>query len=486
MPNEFYGDYAITLPNIFPPIGEQMRYNQERQDKLDAEERARKERQAERDYQKQQQNRLYNLGQIDKQTAFDKFKVGQQAIDNYSLKQLDEIRNKALTEYINLDPAEMQYRLNQDLQPLFQWDTMAKTGYENLEKSLTDLNKTYPNVNLSDAYDIAMNKFAQDYMKQTPDGWKAKNPIEIKETDYQQLFNDPEILGQITDDTSGFGEYIQSIKTEPIGGKEVVDKKGVVHSYKWTGQLSPFTEAITDEGNRPYSKKIKSESIDLGGGKSIDVLPEDLYNTALQDPKARASFYANWNKVKGQREMEFMQKFKQPITPRTKNILMRQFAKDEVEKYDISNVKPEEIEKTPKPPSISINVGQQQRNQANELIDGIVSSIRSGDETKLKQLTSYFKRGNTPFKLEEAFFLPGSNKKKVAIQYYIIDDKGKKKLKEKYFQADDPYLRDKIIAEYQQDMGSTVPVETLPYEQYLPNVQPTKQNTSNKKKIPNF
>lgn len=477
MANGFSGDYAVTLPEVFPSIGEQIRYNQQRQDGLDKEQRDADREENRYRQQKQQQNNLYNLRRINEETDIDKFKVGERVVDNVAISELGKIQSEAIAQHANDDPAALEYWINDRMKNVTGWHSAAANEYKKAQGALAEFNKTYPNSNMSDAYDILMNKFSEDVMKPTSNGsFTMKSPMEMRGTDYKAILESPDILGQITNDESGFGDYIQGIKLEPIGGKEVQDKKGNVHSYKWTGQLSPFAEAVTDEQNRPTDKKIKSETVDVGNGNKIDVLPQSEFDIAMGKPTARASFYSMWNKEKMNRVQNFIRQNKMPITERVENLLKRQFAKEQIEKFDISNVKPEEIEKTPKPPSFNINVGQQQRNQANELIDGITSAIRTGDENSLKQLTSFFKRGNTPFKLEEAFFLPGSNKQKVAIQYYIIDDKGKKKLKEKYFRSDDPYLRDKIIAEYQQDMGSTVPVETLPYEQYLPNIPPTQSD----------
>lgn len=337
MAQGYSGDKAVTLPNFFPSPGEAMTQAigvNERQKDRDFEVQQYNQR-------LQQQNRIGNLNYIDDATAFDKFKVGQQAIDNYSLGKLQQIQQKALTQYANLDPAEMRYRIQQDLAPLTQWDTMAKTQYSNIEKSLQDLNKTYPNINLSKAYDLAMNQFAQDFMQKSPDGsWSGKNYMELQGKDYRQLFENPDILGQIVEDESPFVKAIQGVGLRKVGGKEVVDNKGNVQSYKWAGELSPFAEEIIDEKNRPTDRRIKAEIINLPNGQKIEMLPIEETKQLLANPAAKAAAYSMWNKVKPS-----------GLDENTNDRLFRSFLHDQVKRNDLSYIKQEEIEKTPRPPS---------------------------------------------------------------------------------------------------------------------------------------
>lgn len=462
MANGYNADYAVKLPNFFASPGEAL--NQAI---------GIKERQKDRDFEMQQynqrlqqQNRSGNLEYIDRVTAFDKFKVGQQAIDNYSLGKLQEIQNRALTQYANLDPAEMRYRIQQDLAPLTQWDTMAKTQYSNIEKSLQDLNKTYPNINLSKAYDVAMNQFATDFMQQLPDGtWQNRNYMELQGKDYRQLFETPDVLGQIVEDESPFVKAIQETKLRKVGGKEVVDNKGNVQSYKWTGELSPFAEEIMDEKNRPTDRRIKAETVTLPNGEKVEMLPIEETKQLLANPAAKAAAYSMWNKIKPK-----------GLDENTNDRLFRSFLHDQVKRNDLSYVKPEEVEKTPKPPSINI-FNSPQNSPAAQWVNDMYAATASGNEEYIKGVASQLFSGLGKNEFEgDVFYLSseqtgdrpalqinykGNVQEKQSKTDKILGKEPKMVLGRDYerIYLDDPNIKTKLAGLYQKVMGTTGKVE---------------------------
>jgi len=157
----FKPDYRpnTTLGNIANTIIENTRYKQER------DYRNQKEQQA-----KEQQNKLYNLREIDQDTDPTRFKTGEQRFDDYTQKELASIKNKALTEYVGLDPVEAEYKLSQDMKGLIGWHNAVKSNIENIKTGLLDFNKTYPNINAQKAHELSFLQLGNDFLEKDKEG----------------------------------------------------------------------------------------------------------------------------------------------------------------------------------------------------------------------------------------------------------------------------------------------------------------------------
>ncbi len=162
----FKPDYRpnTTLGNIANTIIENTRYKQER------DYRNQKEQQA-----KEQQNKLYNLREIDQDTDPTRFKTGEQRFDDYTQKELASIKNKALTEYVGLDPVEAEYKLSQDMKGLIGWHNAVKSNIENIKTGLLDFNKTYPNINAQKAHELSFLQLGNDFLEKDKEGSILRN-----------------------------------------------------------------------------------------------------------------------------------------------------------------------------------------------------------------------------------------------------------------------------------------------------------------------
>src|SRR6187551_708409 len=215
------GYQGVILPNLFESPGQAMNQQialQERQRERDSQMAFQEN---ERQQRQQQQNRLWNLNQLNEQTSFDKFKTGQQRLDDYVMGELGKIKQNALSGYINLDPAEMQYRLTQDMQNLSQWDAAAKTGYKNLDATLDDFTKVMgKNVDATKARSILESQFVNDVMQTDENGnIIRKNPQDVKFTNYNDLLQSPEVAGQVVTGISPILEDLQKSATTDINPK---------------------------------------------------------------------------------------------------------------------------------------------------------------------------------------------------------------------------------------------------------------------------
>src|SRR6478752_2928701 len=79
--------------------------------------------QNQRQMDKQKQQEGQNLNTIQDELNFDKYKTGEQAIDQYAQSELQNITNDALKNHISDDPVVLEGWLQNQLQPLAKWQT---------------------------------------------------------------------------------------------------------------------------------------------------------------------------------------------------------------------------------------------------------------------------------------------------------------------------------------------------------------------------
>lgn len=347
------GFEGVKIESLFGSPGAALEKLIDRRREDDQFTRQLEERKSERDYTRQQQDRLYNLREIDSDTDPSKYKTGQEAIDGYTIGELKNIKDKALQNYINLDPAEMEYRLTQDMSGLIGWNSAIKDDYNKMQKGLMQFSKDNPNTDINKAGDFAMDELGKKYMTQTPDGKYGRLPTEQinHSTDPLAILNKPSVLGFLTNDVTPLQNYVQDQKLTPVHGSEYTSKKGFVKAHKYSGGISPFAEQVYDDDGKPTDARIKSEDFDLGGGKKLQMLPEDDYKTAMAIPKVRNSLLKLW-------EDEKQAKHIATLDPPTEERLFRDFARKQFQKYDISHINEDDKDIIPRP-QVSINLGNQ-------------------------------------------------------------------------------------------------------------------------------
>jgi len=481
------GLQGIVLPNFFASPGQAL-----------AQATQLKERREERDYERglrlqkeAEQNQITNLNQIDKATAFDQYKIGQQQLDNYTLKQLKDIKDDALANYVNRPPAEVQYLLNQKLSKLAQWDQSAKTAYGQLGITIQDLNKTYPNVNISKATGLLMNKFASDYLTEDKNG--VITPTQpINPTDYSQMLNDPNVLGSLTDDVSPFAKHIQEIATKgksDFQEDSYTDKKGVRHELKYSYSTNPFIDKTVDESGKPTGVEVVNEAKTIGqdaNGQPIQMklLPVDQMNLILSKPDAKASFYRLWQDAKGNIEGKYQQQTGRPIDPITEDYLQRNFAYNLLENGNIIPKDFKTLDKQQNAPVLTriqlgyppSSGGSQKVNQGAQWATDMKIAANQDrgkgytDQENIKRVASYLFSGNTNNKYNDVFLVPkgqgDSDKDQIQINYTIKHDPQNAGDDTNTFQRiniDDPYLEEKLIGIYQQITGSDTKAEKVPF-----------------------
>ena len=400
-----------TLGNIANTIIENTRYKQER------DYRNQKEQQA-----KEQQNKLYNLREIDQDTDPTRFKTGEQRFDDYTQKELASIKNKALTEYVGLDPVEAEYKLSQDMKGLIGWHNAVKSNIENIKTGLLDFNKTYPNINTQKAHELSFLQLGNDYLEKDKDGnIVRKDPSLVKQRNYVAELNTPDNLTEIVEDVTPFAKYIQSFKPQKSGAKEYQSKRGYAVKHGYTAEITPFSEIETNEDGKPIGVRLQSEDFKYDNGV-LKMLPERQFEQMMEIPAVRASIIGMWRKHKKQFEEETGQK----ITPANEDKMLRGFLYDEIKRNNLDQhfFKPDDAVVTPRI-SIHTNSGG---STSPEKIDLTEYRDVPGEGKDITDLMGGVKISSLPdgksFLAEKVHYNPATQKVRF-IEYVSKDEQGK-------------------------------------------------------------
>lgn len=291
----------VILPSFFGAPGDALEKNISRNQQESQFSRDLQERSAERQYARQQQNRLYNLSQINKETDADQYKTGQDRLDDYVMGELTRLKNNAISNYVNLDPAEMEYRLNQDMGNLVRWDAATKTGYKNLEKTLADFSTQYPNTDSQKAKQILENQFLRDVGNVDEQGnFMRKNPNQIQFSDYGATLMNPKVGAELLTGLSPITDYLSKSATQDVSPKYKNERLGVTKVENYKGKINPVLQEVSGlpdkEGYLQGTPQVNFKTEKHG---NLEMMPTEIFNETFMDtPQKRYTFNAAWQKQK--------------------------------------------------------------------------------------------------------------------------------------------------------------------------------------------
>jgi hypothetical protein len=319
------------------------------------------EQKQQRLYDQQQRQEGKNLNTISDELNFDKYKTGEQAIDNYAQGQLQQIYGEALKNHVSDDPVVLEGWLQNQVQPLAKWHTMTQNAYQTVDKQLQDYNKTYPNIDYNKARGMVLNQFENDYLN--PDGTR-KNTDQIQPSDYNGLMQSPQFLGQVNNDQSAFSKFFTDIPRTAVGDKQYVNNKGHVKAFAWSGLMPEGVGEIgTNADNQPTDIRLRSDivpSVADENGQPMRMLPNDVESRIMANPQAKAAALGMWEQAKPAIEQAYMQKTGQKaLNPADENMLRSSFLYNRANQIIAHPLKTEEIQKEPK---ITINTGNSTAN----------------------------------------------------------------------------------------------------------------------------
>lgn len=346
------GFQAVNLPSNMPQYGETLQLgiqNSERQGEKILQLQEQRQRKAEQD-------RLQNLRYINSATDFDQYKTGEQHLDNYSQGQLKQIFDNAVTNYANLPQAEMELRLQNDLNPLFKWDIAAKNAYANGKQALEDVSKKYPNADPGVLRNTFHQSFVGDFLN--PDGTR-KNTDEIQPSDYSSVLQNKENLLPAINDVSPLQNYYHGLEKSMVHDSDYTSDKGFMHKDKWSAYVTPMTQVSFDAKGKPF---VEPKSTTLPGvvdedGNPMKVLDGKALNTMMSIPGVGVSLLKKWDGAKQSVEANYIKRTGRPLDATTEGLLFSHFAYQDAQQNLPHDVSFDEATKIPKPPTININTG---------------------------------------------------------------------------------------------------------------------------------
>jgi hypothetical protein len=336
------------------------------------------EQKQQRLYEQKQREEGKNLNTISDELNFDKYKTGEQAIDNYAQGQLQQIYSEALKNHVSDDPIVLEGWLQNQVQPLAKWHTMTQNAYQTVDKQLQDYNKTYPNIDYNKARGMILNQFENDYLN--PDGTR-KNTDQIQPSDYNGIMQSPQFLGQVNNDQSAFSKFFTDIPRTAIGDKQYVNNKGHVKAFAWSGLMPEGVGEIgTNADNQPTDIRLRSEivpSVADEKGQPMKMLPNDIESRIMANPQAKAAALGMWEQAKPAIEQAYMQKTGQKgLNPADENMLRSSFLYNRANQIIAHPLKTEEIQKEPK---ITINAGGTNGININDVFNNVANTIKSAN-----------------------------------------------------------------------------------------------------------
>lgn len=300
-----------------------------------------------REQERQNQYRLFNIREVDQDTDFSKFKTGEERFDTYTQRELQNIKNKALSEYINLPPEEAKYKLGRDMQDLVSWHSSVMGNIGNLKEGLQALNRSTPNIDAQQAHELAYLNMANDYLEKDQSGRIVrKKPELVTPKNYIQEIFKPENLTQLNIDTSPFQKAIESIPKTSVGEKEYTSKRGYVHKFDWSGLKTDYSDIVEDERGRPKAFELRTDR-KIG---DIKLIPNDLKEYLLSQPQVRVAADRLW-----QQEKQRIEASGQKVDSRTEPELYDAFLYKMANQYLPHDIKIATGEVTPKPSSNVFN-----------------------------------------------------------------------------------------------------------------------------------
>lgn len=295
MPNGYNNvDMAYILPDRGVTDAQKLSFVQQ-QRQLN---QANQERQDLRNQRQQQQN----LNTIGDELNFDKYKTGEQAIDQYAQGELQNIYNEALKSHISDDPATLQAWLQNQIQPLAKWHILTQNTYKGIDDQLTAFNKANSNIDANKVRDLVLNQFQNDVLN--PDGTR-KNTDNIKLSDYNSILQNPDVLSFATNNTAPLSDYYNKMDKQQVHNSDNTDIRGFKNKNKWSAYVTPDTQISYDASGNPYVE-AKNETV-MGtkdeNGNPMKILATDQFNKMMSIPEVRNSVLKLWNDYKTQNKI---------------------------------------------------------------------------------------------------------------------------------------------------------------------------------------
>jgi hypothetical protein len=467
-------DYAFILPNYFPAPGQVLQSAIARQDKqaeFDYENQIRAMQAAQK---KAEDDRMKNLGVLSKETEFGtQYATPDLQVNSITQKNLQRIKNQGY-QLVGKSQEEFQNWLNSEVSKVAQWNNMAKTDATNIKERQKEINSTYPNIDINKANSLLSKSFLENYTQVNP----VTGELEIKETssvvpnkNYFQQFDNPKTLASIVTDVSPFYGWFQKVQSSQTGDSQSVSKNGVVNKESWTAYTTPYTKVDFDEKGKPF---ISVTSVSMpytnpvtGKTESMPVADESLMTDVMAKPDTKIAAYKAWEDEKAKRKVDYKD-------PAIDEIMFKNFIYNTANRLLPHEVKTQEATKTP---VINVSTGDQAKKIDYNLIKGITSSMKNGDNTSLDNLLGkLYALGGGKNTYSDTKVVRDKSGKPLEYLITLKDSEGMD-LEPISLNPGDKNLLNKVTGIYQRLTGSSKGVESEVLDEPVPKPAPKKDNT---------
>ncbi len=325
---------------------------------------------AERRYQIQQRQEGQNLNRIQGALDFDKYKTGEQAIDQYSQGELQKIYDDALANHVSDNPVALEGWLQGQIQPLAKWHTVTQNGYKAATEAADNFSKMYAGAADPALVRSKALKLLEDNVMNGK-GERA-NTDYINLPDFNAELNKPDVVGSVAASTEPINQFYHGLDKTSIHDSDYNSNKGFSNRTKWSGYVTPLS-TITPDANGDPVVDVKHEVVNGvkdEQGNPMKIIDKDVFAGIMSNPPLRMSYLKKWADLKPRIEQAYGRK----LDPTLEDFAFKHMIYKDAYNNIPHDISKDEATVVPKPPHISINVnGGKGETAINDVYDEIAS-----------------------------------------------------------------------------------------------------------------
>jgi hypothetical protein len=278
-----FGTSPFVLPNMFSPPGQALERGIDRRER-------REERQYDIDYRNQRNKEAEDwrkLNLIQELTNLDKYQTGEATADALGNEKAAEILQKYTAQAGAMSPAELQFKISQDINKTALGMGGIKDELTQSDKAIADLKQLYPTLNSRKLREEHRKEILSRRLKGDTD---FQNPLDVQPSSFK--LDDPDFVSYFVEGSKALTDAIRNPKYVRKGLSVAV---GSPSSYtEMKGDLPFFRKLNYDpekdvvkgfyKGKQQPSMDLKSSTINFKG-KKTEILDEDAYSILKESDK---------------------------------------------------------------------------------------------------------------------------------------------------------------------------------------------------------
>lgn len=393
MANGYHGDLAITLPNVFLPIGQAIQEDinvQQRQKQLDAEQkRYEQQRQETEDYRKS------NI--LERNADPLKYRTGVEMFDDWTNKKAEEILFKFTNDpkYRNMDAATFTGELNRAWLPVINGYATVKGKLEQELQGIKEIASKNPWLNTDTLTRDVYNEIATQYVHPN-----EENEITFKPTDRVQTNNNIAASLLAADDShkylseSAISDFNKSWQKIPTEGEKFfqLTPQGTISYF---GKRTPFQIPNLQADEKRFVKGLPQYNFITEGrtdemGNPVNSISNELMDAYITNTPGNKMVYEKlFSEYAGKRGIDLSKMTPDDIEEEKAKfnyILAKQHIPNSPKQYG--------FQPAPQPRIGGNTVTKQATEELDKYINDFVISASQNDNDAVQQLGAKLTRGS--------------------------------------------------------------------------------------------